>query len=319
METDLLGGARTFKDDIRIEICGTIDELSSLLGVVRCAVFDSEVEENLIRLQQKLRQIASELADPAESGRVEKLDPAAVIAMEKEIDCLEESLLPLSDFVLSGPPAGSALLHVARTVARRAERNLVALARRETVNAVVLHYFNRISDYLFLLARLVEQQELVRLVTVKVRKALVDNLGSMGGIKTLMTLEKAKAMIEAAEREAERLVIPVVIAVSDAGGNLVALHRMDGALLVSIELAVNKAYSAVALRMATHELAKLAQPGQSLFGIDKANHGRIVIFGGGMPILSGERMTGGLGVSGGTVEQDMAIANAGVQSLVSGR
>ena len=105
----------------------------------------------------------------------------------------------------------------------------------------------------------------------------------------------------------------MVIAVVDAGGNPIALHRMDDALLVSINIAANKAYTAVAVKRPTHELAKVAQPGEPLFGIHTTDGCRIVIFGGGFPLKKGDEIVGGIGVSGGSVEEDMACAMAALQ------
>lgn len=107
----------------------------------------------------------------------------------------------------------------------------------------------------------------------------------------------------------------MVIAVVDGGGNLVAQQRMDDALLVSVGISLNKAYTAVALKMPTHQLAGLSQSGQPLFGIHNADGGRIVIFGGGYPIESDGRVIGGIGVSGGSVEDDMKCAVAGLETL----
>ena len=98
-----------------------------------------------------------------------------------------------------------------------------------------------------------------------------------------ITLDQALKLITAARKQAEKIGVPMVIAVVDAGGNLVAQQRMDGALLVSVDISRNKAYTAVAVKMPTHALAEAAQPGQPLFGIHNADNGRIVIFGGGLP------------------------------------
>jgi len=126
-------------------------------------------------------------------------------------------------------------------------------------------------------------------------------------------LELALEMIHAAKEKAGEIGVPMVIAITDAGGNLVALQRMDQALLVSLDVATNKAYTAVALKLPTHELSQLAQPGQPLFGIHNADGGRIVIFGGGFPLKRGNEVVGGIGVSGGSVEEDMLCAKAGIE------
>ena len=132
-----------------------------------------------------------------------------------------------------------------------------------------------------------------------------------------INLEQALELIAAAKEKARKISVPMVIAVVDGGGNLVALQRMDGALLVSIDIAANKAYTAVAIKIPTHELAKLTQSGQPLFGIHNADGGRIVIFGGGFPLERNNEIIGGIGVSGGSVEQDVLCAKAALARLKS--
>jgi uncharacterized protein GlcG (DUF336 family) len=130
-----------------------------------------------------------------------------------------------------------------------------------------------------------------------------------------LTLDLSLPLIAAVRKKAEEIKVPMVIAVVDAGGNLTALQRMDGALLVSLDIAVNKAYTAVATKMATHALAPLAQPGQPLFGIQTLDRGRVVIFGGGFLLKTGDEILGGIGVSGGSVEQDMVCGQAALAWL----
>ncbi|MBW1979624.1 MAG: heme-binding protein [Deltaproteobacteria bacterium] len=132
-----------------------------------------------------------------------------------------------------------------------------------------------------------------------------------------INLELALELIARAREKAGEIGVPMVIAVVDGGGNVVALQRMDGALLVSIDIAINKAYTAVAVKIATGELAGLAQPTQPLFGIHNADGGRIIIFGGGLPLKRGQEIIGGIGVSGGSVEQDVLCAEAAIEYLAS--
>jgi uncharacterized protein GlcG (DUF336 family) len=122
----------------------------------------------------------------------------------------------------------------------------------------------------------------------------------------------ARRVIDAAGEEAVRQGISVSVAVVDDGGNLKAFVRMDGAELAGIDLARDKAYTSVANSISTGELALLAQPGGDLFGIHANAGGRYVIFGGGVPLRRGDRIVGGVGVSGGTSAQDVACAMAGV-------
>jgi uncharacterized protein GlcG (DUF336 family) len=128
-----------------------------------------------------------------------------------------------------------------------------------------------------------------------------------------MGLDTALELIAAARKKAESIGVPMVIVVVDAGGNPIAFQRMDDALLASISIAANKAYTAVAVKIPTHELAGAAQPGGPLFGINTTDGGRIVIFGGGFPLKRGDVIVGGIGVSGGSVEEDMACATAALE------
>jgi len=127
-----------------------------------------------------------------------------------------------------------------------------------------------------------------------------------------VTLTAADQAIAAARAKAAEIGVPMNVAVVDEGGNLVGFARMDGAWLGSIDIAQNKAYTARAFDMPTKDLAPLAQPGQSLYGIEASNRGRLIVFAGGIPLLSGGRVVGAIGVSGGTVEQDQEVAQAGV-------
>lgn len=132
-------------------------------------------------------------------------------------------------------------------------------------------------------------------------------------------LSDARAIIAAGERKAQELGIPYNIAVVDAGGALIAHARMDGAWLGSIDISIHKAFTARAFDMATEDLAKMAQSGKPLFGINSTNHERVVIFAGGIPVRSGGAVIGGVGASGGTVDQDQKVAAAAVAMFNSDR
>jgi uncharacterized protein GlcG (DUF336 family) len=134
-----------------------------------------------------------------------------------------------------------------------------------------------------------------------------------------LTLEDAKRMLSAAEVRAESLGIAYNIAVVDAGGHLVAFVRQDGALIGSIDLAIDKAVTARIFNKATSDLASLAQSGKPLFGIQQSNAGKVVIFGGGVPVMFDGNIVGAVGASAGTVEQDIAVAESAVAALVAKR
>jgi uncharacterized protein GlcG (DUF336 family) len=132
-----------------------------------------------------------------------------------------------------------------------------------------------------------------------------------------LTLDDAKRMLSAAEAKAAIIGLPYNIAVVDAGGHLLAFVRQDGALIGSIDLAINKAVTARIFDKSTAELARLAGPGDPLFGIDQSNAGKIVIFGGGIPVPLNGLIVGAVGASAGTVEQDIEVAEAAILALTA--
>jgi uncharacterized protein GlcG (DUF336 family) len=136
---------------------------------------------------------------------------------------------------------------------------------------------------------------------------------------TSLTLVDARQLIAAGERKAQDLGIPYNLAVVDAGGNLIAHVRMDGAWLGSIDIAIKKAFTSRAFDMATEDLAKMAQSGEPLFGINSTNHQKVVIFAGGMPVKLGDQIVGAVGASGGTVDQDQKVVEAAVAAFRASR
>ncbi|MEH7235796.1 GlcG/HbpS family heme-binding protein [Bacillus sp. JJ1562] len=128
-----------------------------------------------------------------------------------------------------------------------------------------------------------------------------------------ITLDVAKKIIAGAEEEAKKIGVSMVISVVDEGGNLIAVHRMDDAWLASIDIAQNKAWTSVALKMPTSNLADATVPAAELYGLNTTNNGRLVVFGGGIPLVSDGKVVGAVGVSGSTVPHDVQVAEAGVR------
>ncbi|WP_249869117.1 GlcG/HbpS family heme-binding protein [Oceanobacillus saliphilus] len=128
-----------------------------------------------------------------------------------------------------------------------------------------------------------------------------------------MNLDTAKKLIEGAEKEAEKIGVQMVISVVDEGGNLIAVHRMDDAWLASIDIAQNKAWTSVALKMPTANLADATVPKAELYGLNTTNQGKIVVFGGGIPLVENDKVIGAVGVSGSTVDHDVQVAQAAVR------
>jgi len=152
-ETGLIGGRRVRKDDPRVEAYGALDELNSALGAARAFLQDEEIGAILDRIQHELFALGAEVAAPGDAPDIPHATAAQVEALERVIDRFDAALPPLRAFILpGGHPAGS-LLHLARTIGRRAERRMITLGRTESVNAEIVRYLNRLSDLLFVLAR----------------------------------------------------------------------------------------------------------------------------------------------------------------------
>jgi cob(I)alamin adenosyltransferase len=151
--TGLFGGARVSKADARVEAYGGVDETNAAIGLARAAGLPPAVDRVLAQVQVELFEVGGALATPTgKASKVAVADPA-VAALEGAIDEAEATLEPLKTFVLPGGSEGACRLHLARTVCRRAERAVVALAAREAVDGAVVRYLNRLSDLLFVLAR----------------------------------------------------------------------------------------------------------------------------------------------------------------------
>jgi cob(I)alamin adenosyltransferase len=155
-DTGLFGGRRVPKDHLRVEAYGTLDEVNSALGLL-AAHLEGDLADVVHGVQRTLFDVGAELATP-EPGRVPALGPEAAVALEQHIDRWEGELEPLRTFILPGGSRPAAICHLARSIARRAERRVVALARAETINPEIIRYLNRLSDCLFVLARLLNRR-----------------------------------------------------------------------------------------------------------------------------------------------------------------
>jgi uncharacterized protein GlcG (DUF336 family) len=131
----------------------------------------------------------------------------------------------------------------------------------------------------------------------------------------MVTLGEARKVIAAAEQKAAEIKQPMNIAVVDEGGNLVSHARMDGAWIGSIDISINKAFTSRAFDISTKDLAQYSQSGGQFFGIHVSNHGRVMIFAGGIPLKRAGKVVGAVGVSGGSGEQDQVVAEAGAKAF----
>ena len=142
-----------------------------------------------------------------------------------------------------------------------------------------------------------------------IAKVVKEVGGAKAGAPRKMTLSLARALNQKVQEKAKSMNMRVVTAVVDAGGNPIAVESMDDAYIASYDIALNKAFTSVSLKMSTKALVPLAAPGGSLYGIQFTNQGRIVIFGGGVPLRDGDAIIGGFGVSGGTAAEDTELGD----------
>ncbi|WP_298781521.1 cob(I)yrinic acid a,c-diamide adenosyltransferase [uncultured Polaribacter sp.] len=160
--TALFGGTRVKKYNLRIESYGTVDELNSYIGLIKDQEISQEIKDTLLQIQTELFTLGAMLATPPEkktlkSGKerlnIPKIDKVSILFLEKGIDTMDEELPQMTHFILPGGHQAVSFCHIARCVCRRAERLSVELNDLETINNDILKYLNRLSDYLFVLAR----------------------------------------------------------------------------------------------------------------------------------------------------------------------
>ncbi|NLM04732.1 MAG: cob(I)yrinic acid a,c-diamide adenosyltransferase [Clostridiales bacterium] len=314
--TSLLGGSRIGKNDLRVSCYGTIDEANAAIGTAYSFFENPKIKEILHKIQKKLFVVGAQLASDEKGKKFlkEKVTAADVSELEELIDYYLEKIGKQTAFVIPGKSQASAMLHLARTIIRRGEREITTLSETEQVEAELLQYINRLSDLLFTLARYEEEYSLIEKVKNETIRR-INNYNQEDDQSYKLTLDIAKKIAQAAETKANEIGVPIIISVVDEGGNLLLLHRMEDALLASIDISINKAYTSAFLKTATHEISKLTQPGEPLYGLQWTNNNRMVIFGGGYPLKVGDRVIGAIGVSGGTVEEDMTIASHALRTF----
>lgn len=344
--TALFDGQRVSKSSARVNTYGTFDELNAQISVCEKLACDAVNKDILHELQHKLFRLCAEVATMDRqrlSGSSSLITDEELSYLETIIDAYTKELPEIHSFILSGKYLSAAELHVARTVCRRGERLLIRLSETEDIRPTLLKFVNRLSDCLYILARKEDYVQFIDEVISKVSQKVVQvvhgttmgcdiarGTGTEAGseIQPIHNLLNAQPSLRnnpqsiqeialrlgrAASIYAKSMGVPVVIAVVDDKGVPVLTYRMEDALLVSSELAPGKAYTAVAFKSPTHELADSIQPGGDLFQIEGMVQRNIVTFGGGFPIVVNNSIIGGLGISGGTVQEDMAIALKALQ------
>ncbi|HDL6852614.1 TPA: cob(I)yrinic acid a,c-diamide adenosyltransferase [Yersinia enterocolitica] len=321
--TALFTGQRVKKSHPRVETYGTLDELNAALSLCARVAQGEENLQLLDTIQHQLfyfsAKLASEGIETPPSGRKSISEPD-IQALEQAVDRCMAQLPPVHGFILPGNTEAGSRLHFARTLARRSERQLIELAEQVPVRPVLLQYLNRLSDCLYALARDEDQrqqlQQTTQTVVARYLAAITEKpVATTQPASTGLGFSDVHQLVKLAVEAAMTLQIAVVVALTDRHGNMIMTYRMPDTLLVSSELAPKKAWTAVAMKTATHQLSAAIQPGADLFQLEASTGGKVVSFGGGYPLWRDGQLVGGLGISGGSVEQDMHIAEAAISAL----
>jgi len=301
-ETRLWDGSRVSKRDPRIELNGALDETSSAVGLAR-ALAPKILQPELLKIQQLLQNLMAYVARGNKT-----VTPPDWKELEAWIDKTTSSYPLKNEFVFPGDsPAGGAL-HVARAMVRRAERMALPLWDGEgMLSEEAYKFINRLSDLLFALARKADVESFVDKVVKKIMEADAKPEDKEADI----TLDEALNIIEAAKSEAKSINVPMVVTVRAPDGSLLAFERMKDSLPVSINVSQNKALTALNLKMDTRDLGPLVQPGAPLYGL--LNDPSVVAFGGGRLLKINDKIVGAVGVSGGSPDEDMQVADAAVR------
>ncbi len=317
--TALFTGQRVSKTHPRVEAYGTLDELNAALSLCVCAAKSPQHRQLLENIQLQLFWFSAELASESEQPNPEQryISSEEIAALETAIDTAMGRVPSLRSFILPGRSEAASRLHFARTLARRAERRLVEPSADIAVRHVLMRYINRLSDCLYALARAEDHDAHQNDIIQKVAERYLAAIRTSATKEPTMSLsfQELHQLTRAAVTRAEELQVPVVISIVDANGTQMVTWRMPDALLVSSELAPKKAWTAVAMKTATHELTSAVQPGAALYGLESHMQGKVVTFGGGYALWRKGLLLGGLGISGGSVEQDMDIAETAIAAI----
>lgn len=285
------------KSDSLIELIGTVDEYSAFLGLARAQCADEELCKDIKSVQKKLISIMGELA----GGEISVTEECV-----KAVEALCDKYFPqgFEGFTVSGKTIVSAQLDIARTVIRRAERVASKLLTLNKVRTATYTYLNRLSDMTYAMSQYAAQD----------LKKNPLKTGAISDEITELSLDLAKEISLAVEKKAEEMGKRVVIAVLDAGANLMLLHSMQDSYIASRQIAQDKAYTAVSLKMPTHIALKESRGG-ALDGLSATDSNHIMLLGGGEPLIINGKVVGGVGVSGGTADEDIAFAQFGAMYL----
>lgn len=304
------------KSDPRFAFLGALDELSAAIYAYKSAL-GGDLTLETDKILETLKRISDGVYSPRN---------ASFSVAENDVSYLEERIKQVGKGDYAPKTEIACKVNVARAVARRAEREAVRTNERFAVSKDTIKYLNRLSDYLRSLTIRLDGENNNAANAAMVNTETSDKSGGKtpspteeSGIvaevvkrimeQRVLSLETAKKIIEKVEEESRNRCKKAVICVCNEQGNPIAVHVMDGAFLISFDVAVKKAYTAVALKMPTLKLNELVKSGQTFYGLQ--NLDKVMTIGGGVPLYRNGILVGGLGVSGGTGEEDDSLARFG--------
>lgn len=299
------------------KLLGTLDEFSSALGLAKQKL-PQTIKEVVEQLQEDIQLLSDEIAGGPKFTTHEKIE-----SLEHAIDSIMSQLPEIKASIIPGDTEGGAALDLSRAIVRRAEREAVAASQMGGMSRDTVAWLNRISDMVYALARMADfsggteiaaSTEPAASPTASAAKEKVEiSPEEKIAIQGNQFCDKAEKLCDAVMEKARKEGLGVVTAVCDQGANLVMFKRDDSAFLVSIDVAINKAYTSASLKMTTEKVGQLTQPGEGLEGLQHTTGGKLILFGGGVPLYQNGQIVGALGVSGGTADQDKALAEYGAQ------
>lgn len=310
------------KSDPRFAFLGALDELSAAIYSYKSAL-GGDLTLETDKILGTLKRISDGVYSPRN---------ASFSVAENDVSYLEERIKQVGKGDYAPKTEIACKVNVARAVARRAEREAVRTNERFAVSKDTIKYLNRLSDYLRSLTIRLDGEGNNAANTAAAAIEATDKTGGRNSepinsgltesgivaevVKKIMeqrvlSLETAKKIIEKVEEESKNRGKKAVICVCNEQGNPIAVHVMDGAFLISFDVAVKKAYTAVALKMPTLKLNELVKSGQTFYGLQ--NLDKVMTIGGGVPLYRNGILLGGLGVSGGTGEEDDSLACFGAE------
>lgn len=278
-------------------IANNIDEVVELITKVDKFIDNQDFSNILKELSKKFLLIKDRKNISFETKNIENctLKYSNILSLDDEYKILEENEEVLTVY----------LLYI---IAKKLQRRFIFLSKNREIKLELIKYINKSCDFLHIMYNFLQEKAMIEYVV----ELISEKLSSME-VNGNLSLEKARKIIRAGQKKAKEMNLAAVFAVVNSEGNLIIEERMDNSILVSVEVAYKKAYTAAALKLNTADLTPLVQPGAMFYGLQ--SDPKYIVFGGGMLLKIDGKIVGAVGVSGGSAQEDMEIAKACVDAF----